>query len=59
MQAGNYPGLSDVSVDHLREYILDLVHELATVAARRGDARSEQALQVCWSRIRADQEDAA
>ena len=59
MEAGSYPGLSDVSVHHLREYILDLVHELATVAARRGDARSEQALQLCWSRIRADHEDIA
>ena len=59
MDLGNYPGLSDVSVRHLREYILDLVHELATVAARRGDSRAEQALQTCWSRIRNDDCDAA
>ncbi|HTK36559.1 MAG TPA: hypothetical protein VL358_14910 [Caulobacteraceae bacterium] len=59
MEIGNYPGLGDVSVHHLREYILDLVHELATVAARRGDARSEQALQICWSKIRDGHEDAA
>ena len=52
MEVGNYPGLADVSVHHLREYILDLVHELATVAAQRGDSTSEQALQTCWSRIR-------
>ena len=59
MEAGNYPGLSDVSVSHLREYILDLVQELATVAGRKGDACSEQALQVCLSRIRSDDLDAA
>ena len=59
MEAGNYPGLADVSVHHLREYILDLVEELATVAARRGDARSEQALQICCARIRNDDQNAA
>lgn len=59
MEAGNYPGLSDVSVRHLREYILDLVQELATVAGRKGDSRSQQALQLCWSRISDDDQDAA
>jgi hypothetical protein len=59
MEVGSYPGLGDVSVHHLREYILDLVHELATVAARRGDARAEQALQACWSQIHEEHEDAA
>jgi hypothetical protein len=59
MEAGSYPGLADVSVHHLREYILDLVHELATVAARRGDAKAEQALQVCWSRIHDEHENVA
>jgi hypothetical protein len=59
MEIGDYPGLAEVSVHQLREYILDLVHELATVAGRQGDSRSERALQTCWSEIRdEEQEDA-
>lgn len=56
MGAENLRGLGDVSVDHLREYILDMVQELASVAARRGDSASAQALQRCWSKIREDDE---
>jgi hypothetical protein len=51
MEVMNSPTLSDVSVDHLREYILDMVQELATVAARRGDVMSARALQSCWAKI--------
>jgi hypothetical protein len=57
MGAENLRGLGEVSVDHLREYILDMVQELASVAARRGDAASAQALQACWRRIREDEEE--
>jgi hypothetical protein len=56
MGAENLRGLGEMSVGHLREYILDLVQELATVAARRGDATSAQALQTCWSQIREHEE---
>jgi hypothetical protein len=52
MGAENLRGLGEVSADHLREYILDLVQELASVAAHRGDAGTAHALQVCWSQIR-------
>jgi hypothetical protein len=52
MGAENLRGLGEMSVDHLREYILDMVQELASVAARRGDSTSAQALQAAWSRIR-------
>jgi hypothetical protein len=55
MGAENLRGLGEVSVDHLREYILDLVQELASVAARRGDSSSAEALQICWSQIREDE----
>lgn len=54
MGAENIRGLGEVSIDHLREYILDLVQELASVAARRGDGTAAQALQACWSQIRDD-----
>ncbi len=57
MGAENLRGLGEVSVGHLREYILDLVQELASVAARRGDGTSAQALQTCWSQIREDDDD--
>ncbi len=57
MEVMNSPALSDVSVHHLREYILDMVQELASVAARRGDAMSARALQTCWARIYEDEED--
>ena len=56
MELSGYPGLSDVSSHHLREYILDMVQELASVAARRGDSDSARALRVCWSEIRAKEE---
>jgi hypothetical protein len=52
MGAQNLRGLGDVSVDHLREYILDLIQELAAVAAHRGDPGSARALQLCWNQIR-------
>lgn len=52
MGGENPRGLGDMTVEHLREYILDMVQELAAVAARRGDAPSAQALQVCWNKIR-------
>jgi nicotinamidase-related amidase len=55
MGAENLRGLGEVSVDHLREYILDLVQELASVAARRGDSSSAEALHTCWSQIREDE----
>jgi hypothetical protein len=52
MQTKELQGLNDVSVSHLREYILDLVQELATLASRRGDASSARALRACWIDIR-------
>ncbi len=52
MGAENLRGVAEMSVSHLREYILDLVQELASVAAHRGDAASAQALQACYSQIR-------
>lgn len=52
MGGENPRGLGGMTVGHLREYILDMVQELAAVAARQGDAPSAQALQVCWNRIR-------
>jgi len=52
MEVGHPAGLAEVSVRHLREYILDMVQELASVAARRGDSNSARALQECWSEIR-------
>ena len=57
MGAENLRGVGEMNVGHLREYILDLVQELASVAARRGDAASAQALQTCWNTIRQTQED--
>ncbi len=56
MGAENLRGVTEMSVSHLREYILDLVQELASVAARRGDATSAQALQACYSQIREHEE---
>ncbi len=56
MGAENLRGVAEMSEAHLREYILDLVQELAGVAARRGDTVSAQALQVCWSSIREHEE---
>lgn len=47
-------GLGQVSVDHLREYILDLLQELSALAAHRGDAGSAAALEACWKRIRTE-----
>jgi hypothetical protein len=55
MDLGNQLGLAEVSVHHLREYILDMVQELASVAARRGDSNSARALQTCWSQIREEE----
>ena len=57
MDSGNYLSLKEVSVDHLREYILDMVQELASVAALRGDSMSARALQTCWVQIRDDDDD--
>ncbi|HTI67270.1 MAG TPA: hypothetical protein VL460_06950 [Caulobacteraceae bacterium] len=56
MGGENLQSLGEMSVDHLREYILDMVQELASVAARRGDSTSAQALQTCWSQIREEEE---
>lgn len=52
MASEDLRGVGEMSTSHLREYILDLVQELASVAAHRGDSASAQALQTCWSRIR-------
>jgi hypothetical protein len=52
MEAKELQGLDDVTVNHLREYILDLVQELAALASRRGDASSARALRACWIDIR-------
>lgn len=56
MEVMNSPALNDISVHHLREYILDMVQELAAVAARRGDTMSARALQSCWAKIYEDDE---
>ena len=56
MGAESLRGLRDVSVEHLREYILDMVQELASVAAHRGDKATARALQACWTQIREEEE---
>jgi hypothetical protein len=56
MASEDLRGVGEMSVSHLREYILDLVQELAAVAAHRGDAASAQALHACWARIREHEE---
>jgi ethanolamine ammonia-lyase large subunit len=53
----NYLTLKEVSVGHLREYILDMVQELASVAAQRGDSTSARALQTCWVKIHDEEDD--
>ena len=56
MGVENIRSLGQVSVDHLREYILDLLQELSSLAAHRGDATCAEALSTCWKDIRRDQE---
>jgi hypothetical protein len=51
-------GLGQVSVEHLREYILDLLQELSGLAAHRGDAAAAEALAACWKDIRTQGEGA-
>ena len=34
-----------------REYILDILQELAQLARRAGDGASEEALTLCWQKI--------
>jgi hypothetical protein len=43
--------VAGITRDEAREYILDILQELAQLARKSGDSNSEEALAVCWQSI--------
>lgn len=44
-------GVAGISRDEAREYILDILQELAQMARVSGDEVSEEAVTTCWQTI--------
>ena len=42
---------TSITQDEAREYILDLLQELAQLARKSGDGPAEESLTVCWQTI--------
>lgn len=43
--------VASISQGEAREYILDILQELAQLARKSGDGQAEESLTVCWQTI--------
>ncbi len=43
--------VAGITQDEAREYILDILQELAQLARKSGDGATEESLTVCWQTI--------